>query len=100
MHDDGYAFARQLDEAGCTAILIVSNSMTRGCLSYLLEHGKQPGKDMIVAGYHNPDFLNIDMIRIQMPYQDLGRKAGEFVLERLQNPELPVRQIELTAPLL
>lgn len=100
MHDDGYAFARQLDEAGCTAILIVSNSMTRGCLSYLLEHGKQPGKDMIVAGYHNPDFLNIDMIRIQMPYQDLGRKAGEFVLERLQDPELPVRQIELTAPLL
>lgn len=100
MRDDGYAFARQLDEAGCTAILIVSNSMTRGCLSYLLEHGKQPGKDMIVAGYHNPDFLNIDMIRIQMPYQDLGRKAGEFVLERLQDPELPVRQIELTAPLL
>ena len=41
---------------------------------------------MIVAGYHNPDFLNIDMIRIQMPYQDLGRKAGEFVLERLQDP--------------
>nr|WP_296267164.1 LacI family DNA-binding transcriptional regulator [uncultured Merdimonas sp.] len=100
VYDSGYSCTESLLSLGCTALVVVSNSMTRGCLSYLLQHGKIPGKDIIVAGYHNPDFLNIDMLRIELPYQDLGRRAAEFVLERIQNPTLPVRQIELTAPLL
>ena len=95
MADDGGAHAEKLIEEGCTAIIVVSNSMTRGVLKTILDHGLIPGKDVIVAGYQNPDFLNIDMLRICMPYQDLGRKAGELMMERLQNPEAPARYIEL-----
>lgn len=98
--DNGYEYAKQLLGAGCTALLVVSNTLTRGCLSYLLERGIVPGKDVLVAGYHNPDFLNIDMIRMEMPYKDLGRKAGECILSRIQDPKLPSRVIELTVPVL
>ena len=98
--DSGYAYARQLLDAGCTALLVVSNTLTRGCLSYLLEQGIVPGRDVLIAGYHNPDFLNIDMIRMELPYKDLGRKAGECILSRIQDPELPARAIQLTVPVL
>ena len=99
MEADGYQAAFTLMEANCTALVVVSNSMTRGTLKCILDHGKQPGKDITIAGYHNPDFLNIDMIGICMPYKDLGRKASEIMLERLANPDLPVKKIELTSPL-
>lgn len=99
MADNGYDAASHFIENDCTALVIVSNSMTRGTLKCIFDHGKLPGKDIAIAGYHNPDFLNIEMTGICMPYKDMGRKSAELMMARLQNPELPVQHIELTSPL-
>lgn len=95
--DSGYTQTAELLHAGCTAILVISNIMTRGTLQCILDANLVPGRDIAVAGYHNADFLMIDMICIGMPDRNLGRHAGEQMLTRLRNPDAPVQNIELVS---
>lgn len=97
--DDGYLLTGELLKEGCTALLVLSNIMTRSALQCILNAGMVPGKDIDIIGYYNPDFLMVNMINILPPDRSLGQCAGKMLMSRLQNPKLPVQKTELFSKL-
>lgn len=93
--DGGYRQAKELLNAGCTAIFVVSNIMTRETLRCILDAGLTPGKDIAVVGYHNEDFLTMDVTCLPLPNRNLGRQTGIQMISRLHDPQAPAVNIEL-----
>lgn len=94
----GYDYTSQLLDSGCTAILVIYNALTRDVIRCILDRGLTPGKEIAIAGYYNPDFLNINMHSIQLPLCDLGKLAAERIISRIENQTLAYSTIELPAP--
>lgn len=94
--DTGYFEAQELLKQGCTALLVLSNIMTRGVLQYLLDNNLTPEKDIPIAGYFNADFLAIHMRSIILPERNLGYQAGQLILSRIKHPDAPIQKIELS----
>lgn len=87
-------------EAGCTALVVSNNVMADEVLFHLTERGMQPGIDIALLGYNDSAHLQYNMRNIHyitQPATDLGRTAGQQILELLEEPNLPVRNTILQA---
>ena len=86
---------------GCTAAVVGNNIMVDDVLFYLSEHEIHLGRDFAIMGwYDDTDHLAYNQRRmhlVRQPSKELGRVAGNRVLERIANPELPVQNIVLQA---
>lgn len=96
--------ARELLELGCTAIVVSNNVMTEDVLYFLEENGIPVGVPggIDIVGYN--DSGNVYQIMrsihsIDQPTRAMGRAAGEQIIERINHPEAPVKQIILQAAL-
>jgi len=89
-----------LMESKCTAIVISNNVMATEAMIQLLESGIQPGRDIELLGFKDsdqPQYGLQHMNLICQPTSELGRLAGERMLERLAKPSIPVLHEELNA---
>jgi len=87
-------------EAGCTALVVSNNVMADEVLFHLTERGIRPGIDIALLGYNDSAHLQYNMRNIHyitQPALDLGRTAGQQILELVANPGLPVRNTVLQA---
>lgn len=87
-------------EAGCTALVVSNNVMADEVLFHLTERGIRPGIDIALLGYNDSAHLQYNMRNIHyitQPALDLGRTAGQQILELIANPGLPVRNTILQA---
>ncbi len=72
-------------------------------LYYLNSQGLQVGKDLTLLGQAvegRKNFFAKDVRMILQPSKEIGRTAARQILERIQNPELPIRNTILHSLLL
>jgi DNA-binding LacI/PurR family transcriptional regulator len=96
--ESGYLCAQYLFSLASrpTAIIAMNNSMALGAMKYFIDNSISVPEDIILTCYGNID--NIDLLRIKPIYVTLdpvtiGNKCGELLLNRIENPALPIQQI-------
>ena len=85
----------ELLKLGCTALVVSNNIMTRDVLSYLHEKNIHVGSDFDIVGYQDGmqnDFFLRKIHVVKQPVVQLGRSAGQLMLERIQSPAAPVKK--------
>lgn len=79
----------------CTALVVSNNIMTRDVLSYLHENNIRIGVDFDIVGYQDSmqnDFFLRKIHLVKQPVVQLGRNAGQQILERIHSPDIPVKE--------
>lgn len=90
----------RLLELGCTAVVVGNNVMADDVLYYLNEHDIKIGQGFSMIGYDDTDRANYNMRRMHMvrqPAKELGRTAARQILERIEFPDAPAKNITLQA---
>lgn len=94
------AHLSSLLEIGCTALVAANNVMATEAMMQMIDKGIRPGRDVELLGYKDSDRAQYGLQHMHLicqPTAALGRAAGQQLLERLENPGLPVRQTVLQA---
>lgn len=94
---------QKLLEQKCSAIVASNNVMLDDVLYYLSSQNIHLGKDLLLLGQTvegRKDYFAREARMILQPSKEIGRAAGKQILERIQNPELPVRTTVLLSTLL
>ncbi|HEX7586924.1 MAG TPA: substrate-binding domain-containing protein, partial [Anaerolineae bacterium] len=102
--DGGYESARDLlaGEPCITAFFVANNLMTLGALDAIRERGLKIPDDVSVVGFDDMPWamlLQPPLTAIAQPTYDLGKKAAELLLERLQKTDKPVDHLRLNTQL-
>ena len=84
----------KLLERKCDAIVVCQGLMASETVIYLHQKGIQLGKDLDLVSFVDYDSNLYDLYSNQMdcivqPAEELGRSAGEQLLNRVENPEAP-----------
>jgi DNA-binding LacI/PurR family transcriptional regulator len=80
------------------ALLIANNLMTLGALQAINEYNVRIPEDLAIICFDDMPWatsLRPPLTAVAQPAEDLGREAARLLLERLQNPQRPIRQVIL-----
>jgi LacI family transcriptional regulator len=99
---EGARLSRELLDSGAdfTAIIAANDLMALGCYDALAERGIDCPAGMSVVGFNDMRFADRfrpPLTTVSLPHREIGKAAGELLLEVLQDPATPPRQI-LLAP--
>lgn len=92
------AFGELLDRGGFTAVIAGNDLIALGCLDALQVRGLSCPKDMSVIGYNNmplTDRISPPLTTVGVPHFEMGRMAARTILEQIDDPDLPVKTIQL-----
>ena len=81
-----------------TAVAAANDLLALGCYDVLAERGLRCPDDISVMGFNDMPFadrFNPPLSTIHIPHYEIGKAAGELMLERLQDGESPPREIRL-----
>ncbi|HIU88084.1 MAG TPA: LacI family DNA-binding transcriptional regulator [Candidatus Avilachnospira avistercoris] len=87
-------------EEGCTSLIISNNVMAIEAMTLLYVKGLDPRHNIELVGYKDSEQLQYGlhhMHLIKQPVAELGKAAGNLMLERLEHPDMPVQRIILNA---
>lgn len=89
-------------ELNCDAILICQGLMASVSLAYLRKRGIRPGRDLALVSFvdyniQSYEFYYDSVDCIVQPVEELGRTAGEQILQRIEKPDTPVFEKVLTS---
>ena len=92
--------ARELLEAygPLDAMICATDSMAVGALQYLKSQGIRVPEDIRLTGQGGSDLCEVTiptLTTIRYFYEDSGANAAALLLERLENPESPAKEIKL-----
>lgn len=99
----GHLFSENLSavlNSNITAIIAPNSTITTEVLMLLEENSLTPGKDIELLGFkesNQPQYFPSLTHLICQPTEALGRAAGLQILERIDNPDIPVRQTILSS---
>lgn len=88
---------------GCTALVVSNNVMAGDVLRYLNQKGISIGKDILILGQaveNNLDYNLNDIDLMVQPSAEIGAKAGQLILERINAPGAPIKNIVLYSRLI
>ncbi|HVU11057.1 MAG TPA: LacI family DNA-binding transcriptional regulator [Phototrophicaceae bacterium] len=93
----GYAAAQRLleQDADFTALVVGNDQMALGVIHALRERGLRIPQDVSLVGFDDiPEaaFFDPSLTTIRQDFSALGRRGIEYLVERIQNPELIVQQ--------
>lgn len=91
--------AQELTEAGCDAIIASNNIMTIDTINYVQNHMEKGGNPVSVLGYET-NMLYSWLPRpgfFAYPTRDMGRMAGEQIMNRIAHPDAPLQKITITS---
>jgi len=93
------AVARLLDaDVPFSAVIAGNDLMAVGALSALAAAGRSCPQDVSVVGFNDmplADRLSPPLTSLHVPHHDLGVQAAELLLERLRDPDAPVREVSV-----
>jgi LacI family transcriptional regulator, galactose operon repressor len=97
---EGARLCGQLLAAGpeLTAVAAANNLLALGCYDVLAERGLRCPDDISVMGFNDMPFadrFNPPLSTIHIPHYEIGKAAGELMLDRLQDGGSPPREIRL-----
>jgi LacI family transcriptional regulator len=85
-------------ERDFTAVAAANDLLALGCYDVLAERGLRCPEDISVVGFNDMPFaarFQPPLTTIHIPHYEIGKAAGELMLERLQDSESPPREIRL-----
>ena len=80
------------------ALICAADSMAAGALQYLKSQGIRVPEDIRLTGQGGADLCEVTtptLTTIRYFYEESGTRAAELLLERLENPDAPAREIML-----
>ena len=101
----GYESTRDLiaSQPCITAFFVANNLMALGALTAIRERGLRIPEDISIVGFDDMPWATLlqpPLTAVAQPTYELGRRAGELLLERLQNPHKPVANVQLDTTLI
>jgi LacI family transcriptional regulator len=102
---EGARLCRRLLDRGArfTAVLAGNDLMALGCIDALREAGFACPDDVSVVGFNDMDWSDRfapPLTTVRVPHHALGVAAADLLLERLADPEAPVRHVVLPVELI
>lgn len=85
------------------ALLATNGLLLLGALQAIQQAGLRAPHDLGLAGFDNNDWTALpalDVTTVAQPTYDIGRTAAELLLQRMQDPDRPARQIMLEGELI
>jgi DNA-binding LacI/PurR family transcriptional regulator len=80
-------------------IFAVTDEIALGVILGASAHGLVPGRDFQVVGFDGQqrgrDLPDHPLTTIDVPGREMGQRAAELLLERLEDPDQPVRRLSL-----
>ncbi len=100
-----YEFFRELGRKGEIpgAVLAVNDLIAFGAEYAFLEHGLNIGKDVLLVGFDDLPFsaeLPVPLTTFRQPFFEMGQKAVDLVVRRLDSPMEPVHKETLRGRLI
>ncbi len=94
--ESGYIHALELldENDPPTAWFIANNMMTLGALNALHDRGKRIPEDVAIVGFDDMPWavsLNPPLTVVSQPTLEIGNRAANMLLERIEQPDLPPR---------
>ncbi len=94
------ALERIIETAGTdfTAVVTASDLLALGCLDALKEAGLRSPQDVSVTGFNHMPFadrFSPSLTTVHIPHDELGVRAAQLLLERIDNPEIGPHSIRM-----
>jgi DNA-binding LacI/PurR family transcriptional regulator len=101
----GFASTKSLLEASelPTAIFVSSDVLAFAALAAIREHGLRIPDDISVVGFDDhplAQFAYPPLTTVRLPFNEMGRQAGNMLLNLLKHNDEPGREIELETELI
>ncbi|MBN3555721.1 LacI family DNA-binding transcriptional regulator [Fictibacillus nanhaiensis] len=97
--ENGYNLTKELlSSSEISAVLTANNVMTMGVVKCLQDHKKVIPNDVAVIGFDDYEWAKIttpSLTMIKQPSFELGVKAAEAILRRIENPEADFIEMRL-----
>lgn len=90
-------FINQSAKARPTAMICANDRLAFGFYQSLWEHGIVPGQDLSIISFDNEDlgkYVHPGLTTIELPYQQMGKRAVEILTGQTQNCLVPMPIIE------
>jgi LacI family transcriptional regulator len=100
--ESGYAAMLHLLPLEPDAVFVASDTMAVGVLRALHESGLRVPEDIAVAGFDDMPFAantTPPLTTVRQPVQRMGEVAAEILIDLIEHPDLPHRQIVLPTEL-
>jgi len=81
-----------------TAVLTANDLLALGCYDALAAHGLSCPGDVSITGFNDMPFVdrfNPPLTTVHIPHDELGVEAADLLLERIEAPDAPAKQIRL-----
>lgn len=102
--ESGYQLAQELaDQEGVTAIFVSNNVMTMGVFKFLKEHKYKIPQDVALIGFDDYEWAKVTtptLTMIKQPSIELGQKAAEILLDRIQLPSREYKEYKLSTEII
>jgi LacI family transcriptional regulator len=86
---------RVLREGRPDALFITNNQLTVSSLPVLAELGLSAPEDLLIACFDDlplAGFIGSGLTVVDQPTYELGKRAAELLLQRIEDPDVPVRE--------
>jgi LacI family transcriptional regulator len=93
--EEGHRLIEELIEAGITAVFIVNNQMTIRVMQYLIDRQIEIPDQIAVIGFDDYEWASItkpSLSVIKQPIYEMGVKAAEIVMKRIQSPSADMQE--------
>jgi len=102
--EDGYQAARRLlaRTPHPTALLVINDWLATGALRAVSEQGLRVPEDVSIASFDDTEmaaYLNPPLTSVRSNGQELGRQAASLAMERIHQPDRPIRRVQIEADL-
>jgi len=78
-----------------TALIAFNDPVAMGVIKSMYAMGKRLPEDLSVIGFDNLEMMPYPLTTVDIPYDTMGKKAAEMLLERIRNPDEPVQRLFL-----
>jgi len=79
-----------------TAVVAANDLLALGCYDAMEEVGLNCPADISVTGFNDMPFMNRlspPLTSLRIPHREIGDQAAKFLLQRIQDPESPVKTV-------
>ena len=88
------AMQKLLKENPPDAVFAVSETLAAGAIRAIQQAGLRVPQDIAVVGFDGTELAEmIALTTIQQPSRDIGRKAVELLLNKIDNPDAPTERV-------
>lgn len=76
------------------AVFAVSDTLAAGALRAIQRAGLRVPEDIAVVGFDGTELADmISLTTIEQPSRDIGRKAVDLLLNKIDNPDAPTERV-------